>query len=245
MKQLTSNFKNMAVVLTVICVLAALMLSYFFELTEEKIAESDKKKQIVAIAEVLPFEGMQTKIEKVLVDGDSLTLHRAFVGEEEKGVAVETFSKNGFNGEIKLMVGFDVNNNIINYSVLDQNETPGLGTKMVDWFKPQAETKKSFIETIFNFQIVLTPRQSSVIGKNASEPLSVNKDGGNIDAITAATISSRAFLDAINRAFRALNSDAEWDCTSSASTMECTENSQNDTVAIYVEENIGEVCNEE
>lgn len=244
MKKLTSNFRNMAVVLTVICVLAALMLSSFFELTEEQIAESDKKKQEEAIAKVLPFEGMQIKTEKVFVYPDSLTIHRAFVGEEEVGVAVETFSKNGFNGEITLMVGFDSNNNIIDYSVLDQKETPGLGTKMVDWFKPQAETKKSFIETIFNFQVASTPRQSSVIGKNATEPLSVNKDGGNIDAITAATISSRAFLDAINRAFRVLdNNNAEWDCTSGASTMECAES--NDTTAIYVEEIIGEVCNEE
>lgn len=245
MKKLTSNFSNMAVVLTVICLLAALLLSFFFDLTKGKIEEADKKKQEFAIAEVLPFSNMEIKTERVSVDGDSLTLHRAFVDQKEVGVAVESFSKNGFNGDIKLMVGFDNDNNIINYSVLDQKETPGLGTKMLDWFKPQTEVKKSFIETIFDFQIASNPRQSSVIGKNVSEPLSVSKDGGSIDAITAATISSRAFLEAINRAFKALDSDMEWDCTSSATTMESLDCEQNYSVEFNIEEMIGGECNEE
>lgn len=241
MKKLTSNFRNMAVVLTVICILAALLLSLFFDLTKQRIEASDAEKKASAIAEVLPFEGVRIETEKVLVDDDSLTVHRAFIGDMEMGVAVETFSKNGFNGEINLIVGFDADNRIINYSVLNQKETPGLGTKMVDWFKPQTESKKSLVETLFHFQVASTARQSSVIGKSAADPLSVSKDGGTIDAITAATISSRAFLDAINRAFKAVNKEIEWDSTSSASTME----SEHDTIVNNVEEFIGGDCNEE
>jgi len=76
--------------------------------------------------------------------------------------------------------------------VLEQKETPGLGTKMVDWFK----TDKG---------------NQNVRGKNpVTNKLTVNKDGGEVDAITAATISSRAFLDAVHNAYNAYakNSDA-------------------------------------
>ncbi len=252
MKQLSSNFINMAVSLTVICVLAALLLSYFVELTQEKIAESDKEKQSAAVTEVLPFEGAEFTTEKVLVDADSLTIYRATVAGSEVGVAVESYSNNGFNGQIKVMVGFDTEGNLLNYSVLDQKETPGLGTKMVDWFKPQVETKKSLVESIFGFQIVAKERQSSVIGKNSSKFLTVSKDGGDIDAITAATISSRAFLDAINRAFRAVNVNVACDGTSGASTMhhECEEKTDSATIdgtssatAMTTAENSEAACN--
>ncbi len=227
MKQLSSNFINMAVSLTVICVLAASLLSYFVNLTQEKIAASDKQKQSAAVAEVLPFEGAEIITEK----NDSVTIYRAMVDGKEVGVAVESYSNSGFNGQIKVMVGFDSKGNLLNYSVLDQKETPGLGTKMVDWFKPQVEAKKSLVESIFGFQIAAQERKSSVIGKNQSNvPLRVSKDGGDIDAITAATISSRAFLEAVNRAFSAVNADVVWDGTSSASAIHHDDEVVNDSI---------------
>ena len=82
------------------------------------------------------------------------------------------------------MVGIDVNGNLVNYSILSHSETPGLGSKMDKWF-----IEKSPITGI------------SV----SSAPLSVSKDGGSVDAITAATISSRAFLSAINKAIATYN----------------------------------------
>jgi electron transport complex protein RnfG len=82
------------------------------------------------------------------------------------------------------MVGFDTGDKVVNYAVLSHAETPGLGSKMNDWFRDTAK-----------------PNQV-VIGRNLSEGnLSVSKDGGQIDAITASTITSRAFLEAINKAY--------------------------------------------
>jgi electron transport complex protein RnfG len=82
------------------------------------------------------------------------------------------------------MVGFDTEDRVVNYAVLSHAETPGLGSKMNDWFRDTAR-----------------PNQV-VVGRNLSEGnLSVSKDGGQIDAITASTITSRAFLEAINRAY--------------------------------------------
>ena len=94
------------------------------------------------------------------------------------GAAVKTYSKNGFGGKIELMVGMLANGNINKVSILSQAETPGLGANMVnDKFKNQFDGKdpKTFI-------------------------LKVKKDGGDVDAITAATISSRAVAEAVKRA---------------------------------------------
>ncbi len=97
------------------------------------------------------------------------------------GTAVKTYTNNGFGGKVWLMVGFNPNGTISNYSVLEHKETPGLGSKMDLWF-----TKNG---------------KGNIIGKKpGTTGLKVSKDGGDIDAITAATISSRAFLDAVNRA---------------------------------------------
>jgi electron transport complex protein RnfG len=112
-------------------------------------------------------------------------VYQAYAGDEFVGAAVQTYSKNGFSGEIKIMVGFDAKGNIINYSVLEQKETPGLGTKMVDWFK----TEKG---------------NQDIRGLNGSKNnLNVTKNGGEVDAITAATISSNAFLEAVRYAYSA------------------------------------------
>ena len=86
------------------------------------------------------------------------------------------------------MVGFNKDGSIYNYSVLEHKETPGLGSKMDIWFTKEGK--------------------GSIIGKiPGTTGLKVTKDGGDVDAITAATISSRAFLDAVNRAAAAISNN--------------------------------------
>ena len=115
-------------------------------------------------------------------EGDSLEVYPAKKDNVITGYAVNTYTNRGFSGNIKLMAGFRPDGSIINIAVLEHKETPGLGTKMADpAFKDQ-----------FN-------------EKNPAEfELSVKKDGGPVDAITAATISSRAFCDAVQRAYNTL-----------------------------------------
>jgi electron transport complex protein RnfG len=121
----------------------------------------------------------------VTSDGDSLLIYPATLNGQFAGVAVDSDTKKGFSGEIKIIVGFDAEGTLINYSVLQHAETPGLGAKMEEWFR----TDKN---------------RQSVIGRSlAGGNLSVTKDGGEVDAITASTITSRAFLNAINRAYSA------------------------------------------
>ena len=114
-------------------------------------------------------------------DGGELEFYPARKNGATVGTAVKTYTNNGFGGKVWLMVGFNPDGTIANYSVLEHKETPGLGSKMDQWF---TQTGKG-----------------SVIGKHpGTTGLKVSKDGGDVDAITAATISSRAFLDAVNRA---------------------------------------------
>ena len=127
------------------------------------------------------FDTIQTKMVKAVDSEDSLTFYIASNKNKVIGTAIKSFTMKGFGGEIEIMVGILDDGTINNTAILSHKETPGLGDKM--------DIKKS------NF-----PEQ--FMGLNPEgKVLKVKKDGGTIDAITAATISSRAFCDAINRAY--------------------------------------------
>lgn len=187
MAKLESTFRNMVLVLTSITLVAAVALGSVYNLTKEPIEASKRAKRENAIMEVLPPDVSIKGADTITIEGmpEPFYVYQAYAGDEFVGAAVQTYSKNGFSGEIKVMVGFDAKGNIINYSVLEQKETPGLGTKMADWFK----TEKG---------------NQDIRGLNgAKNNLNVTKNGGEVDAITAATISSNAFLEAIRYAYGA------------------------------------------
>ena len=134
-----------------------------------------------------PFD--RTETTELTLDELPVAVHTARSGEAVVGYAVETASKNGFSGMIRMVVGFDATGRVLNVNVLEQNETPGLGTKMADEGNP-----------LF----------ASFEGRNPGEmKLAVKKDGGDVDALTAATISSRAYVDAMARAYAAYKRIAE------------------------------------
>ena len=175
MKKLESSFANMVIVLTIITVIAASCLGAMNNLTAEPIAASKKAKQEAAIKAVLP--------EFTSLEEDNLNDQKIFraynANSELVGIAIET-AELGFGGNITTIVGIDANGAIVDYSLLQHAETPGLGSKLVDWFKVKSDIR----------------------GADANKmPLNVSKDGGEYDAITAATISSRAFLNSINKAY--------------------------------------------
>ena len=177
-----STFKNMTIALFVITAVAGFFMAAVYSVTKEPIAISQKAKINNAIKMVVPE--FETITETVLMpeDGtDSIRIHRLLKGTENSGVAVETYTDKGFSGRFTLMVGFTPEGSISSIEVLEHKETPGLGTKMaLPAFKDQFKGLK--------------------IADLPDGKLKVKKDGGSIDAITAATISSRAFCDAVNRA---------------------------------------------
>ena len=185
-----STLFNMVTVLFCITLVASAGVGAVNMITAEPIAASKQKAVEDAILAVLPaFE--QSTAEEMTIDEMPITVHKAVNGNDLVGYAVETMTKSGFNGVICLMVGFSPEGQVLNVNVLEQAETPGLGTKMCDEGNPLI---------------------SSIKGKNLESMklvdgrLAVRKDGGDVDALTAATISSRAYVDAVNRAYMAYKS---------------------------------------
>ncbi len=186
MKKLESTFTNMVLSLVLIAVVAAAALAGVFTLTNDKIEQQKNEKRQKAIKEVvLPNAGEGVAVTIASTDTiDPCVVHTVLLNGEFIGSAVET-SGVGFGGTQKIMVGFNADGEVINYSVLEHQETPGLGDHIKEWFK---EPKKA---------------GSYILGRKAGD-LVVSKDGGDVDAITAATISSRAFLKAVNTAYNAI-----------------------------------------
>ena len=202
MAKLKSTFKNMFLSLSIICLAVALLLAQVNKMTAKPIAEAKALKLQNAIGEVVPEFNNDPVAESYMIvgeGGDSLLVYPATKDDEVVGFAISS-SANGFAGEIQIMVGFDMDDKVVNYEILQHAETPGLGSKMGDWFKDIESNSKS------------------IIGRDMSlGALAVKNDGGDIDAITASTITSRAFLDAVNRAYSAY-SGSKTDSYSSATT---------------------------
>lgn len=177
-----STLRSMAVCLLLVCLACSALLGGVYVLTLDKINQEVVKKTNNAISLVTPDFDNEPSSESMSVelDGESVTVYPAKKGGQTVGYAVESFTSKGFSGTIDIMVGFDMDGNITGTSVISHSETPGLGAKM---------TEPSFY--------------SQFVGKNpASFRLAISKDGGDVDAITASTITSRAYCDAVDRAYR-------------------------------------------
>lgn len=183
-----SSFVNMVLTLFVVTAFAALALGAVYVVTKKPIEIAQKMKQEAAIRQVLPaFDNLKVMMLPDAEGNDSLQFNIATKDGKLIGVAIKTYTNKGFGGRIDAMVGFLPDGTIHNSAILSMKETPGLGTNL--------EHKNSDFPNQFQ-------------GKNpASFKLQVTKDGGDVDAITAATISSRAFCDALQRAYKSFEKD--------------------------------------
>lgn len=193
MAQPTDSFKNMFLALLAVTFIAAAILGLVNEATKAAIAKANLEQQNDAIATILPPFSYLGSEYKVLPAGekDSLQFFPAYASDSVRiGTAVKSYSKKGFSGLISVMVGISADGNISGFKILDHKETPGLGSRMALWFSDKSKPKQS------------------VIGANPEKiNFTVAKDGGSFDAITAATVSSKAFLESIRRAYSAWQND--------------------------------------
>lgn len=183
MKKRESTLINMVLALLVITLVAGFSLGLVNKLTIAPIAKSKLDQKINALKLVLPaFDNNPVKdviLIKVENIKDSVEVFPAFLNQNFVGAAVIGSSEKGFSGLIKIMVGFNPDGAIFNIAVLEQKETPGLGTKIKD---------PSFINLYKDKNLAIF---------NAK----VKKDGGEIDALTGATITTRAFSEAAQMAY--------------------------------------------
>lgn len=163
----------MCLSLGLLCLLVGGALALVNDLTAEPIAEATLRARQQAISELLP--PFDSEVNETEIDG--LQVFSATNGGVPVGEVVQTYSDDGFSGRITLLVGFDADGAVTGFRVLSHAETPGLGAKMDPWFATAPH---------------------DITGTTA--PLNVKADGGDIDAISGATITSRAFLGAVNRA---------------------------------------------
>ncbi len=193
MEKLKSSIQNMVIVLTVVSLIAALVLALVNEVTTEPIRQQAINEINDGIKDVMGTSSLKvTKTDTVVVNNDgtenTYVIHNTEAANGKPlGAAIES-SVMGFGGDLKVLVGLSSDYKILGYKILQSSETPGLGEKAGKWFQKDGK--------------------GNVIGRQLSDdkPLSVSKDGGDVDGITSSTITSRAFLKAVNQAYKAYRS---------------------------------------
>ena len=183
MSKKKDTFINMVISLFVITIISGFSLGYVNDLTAGPKAKAKLERKVNALKLVLP-EFDNNPVEDILLVKsdkvkDSVEVYPAYLNSAFVGAAIIGSTDKGFSGLIKIMVGFKPNGDIQNIVVLEQKETPGLGTKMKD---------EKFLKQFRN----VNPSKFN---------LKVKKDGGEVDALTGATITTRAFSEATQMAF--------------------------------------------
>lgn len=192
MKKLQSTLPNMVVVLTAVAVISGAVLASVNHATEAPIKAQGEKTLAEGIKNVMATEDLQVAWEDTIrldINGKEQAFVVHHVNDAQGnalGAAVESTTM-GFGGDLKVLVGFSGDDKILGYTVLQHAETPGLGAKADVWFKNEAAPASNILGRVMD----------------AAKPLTVSKDGGEINAITASTITSRAFLNAVNQAYSA------------------------------------------
>ena len=179
----------MVLVLTGVAVIMGGILAFVNHLTEGPINEQKAKALADGIKTVMVCDDIIVAKTDTVRQNDAKGKEVTYIiyqtqdkQGKDLGAAVES-TTGGFGGDLKVLVGFDPDGKILGYTLLEHAETPGLGAKADKWFQKDGK--------------------GNIIGKTPSEPLTVSKDGGQVDAITASTITSRAFLKAVNNAYNA------------------------------------------
>ena len=169
-----SSLKNMALCLTLVCLVCSAVVGGAYAVTKAPIDEAARAKTAASIARVLPPFTAEPEQGSVTVDGVPYTYYKV----DGAGYAVIS-TTSGFGGALTLMVGIADGGIVHNTAVLSHSETPGLGAKCT--------TDEHFISQFQGFD-------------PAAKSLTVKKDGGDLDAITASTITSRAYALAVSHA---------------------------------------------
>lgn len=175
------DFLRYVAVLFVICSVAAAVLATVYEVTKEPIAASRRQQTLDAIQTVLPaFEKVvdAEEVRQFLGDPGLPEIYPAYTGGELIGAAIKVTDPDGYGGDVTYMIGVTTDERINAIQLLAHKETPGLGTKLAE--EPFAG----------QFRGLEVPEGG----------LQVDKDGGTIQSITGATISSRTATDSATRA---------------------------------------------
>ena len=186
MQKIKSTFLNMTVIMTAVAIISAAAATYVYQLTLPAVTENLKKAEVEAISDIFGDEFDNNPIaEKTAVPMKKgikeLNIYPLRKQDMIYAIAVKSYTNKGFGGELEIMTGFYINGTMAGYKVLNHKETPGLGSKIME---------NEFMSQFIGLKI-------------EGGKLKLRKEGGQIDGITSATISSKALLDAVNNAKKA------------------------------------------
>ena len=204
MKKLESSLKNMLLVLTLVSAVAAFLLAYVNNVTSATIAKINEEALSEGIKSVLNI-GAEEQIAVAEKEVEGFVVYEVTRDGNWIGTAVKSTDKSGFGGDIEVLVGFNEEGKILGYEVLKHAETPGLGARAGEWFRTATlgEVKEVGVLSKIFFGKPDPAGSHNIMGRDIAQgELKVTKDGGDIDAITASTITSRAFLNAVNNAYK-------------------------------------------
>ena len=192
-----STLTNMALCLTAVCLLCSALLGVVYSMTAEPIKQAEKQKLVSSLREVLP-EGSEIS-DKVCIrkhGDDNYEYYTAKNPKYSEVVAVKSTVSTGFGGPLTVLVGI-CDGTVYNTKVLSHSETPGLGAKCEDAQSPFIVQFKG-----------LDPSKKKI---------GLKVDGGDLDAITASTITSRAYTKAVANALSLFAGNKSVDAPSGAS----------------------------
>ncbi len=193
-----SNFRNMVLCLTAVCLVCSALLAGVYAMTKDPIDKTNAEILRASIGAVLPEGGELSEAKDAEIGGQASEYYVLMRDGSPAAYAVKS-TVVGFGGPLALMVGVTTDGIVYNTSVLSHQETPGLGAK--------CNTDAKFMGQWQGFD-------------TNSKVLAVTKDGGDVDAITASTITSRAYALAVKNAVdfvRSLAGAAPTDGASGAS----------------------------
>lgn len=170
---------KLALTLMIICAVAGLCLSLINNLTEGRIAQQQELRlagSLEAALEARDYEKLDSQLAHLRQKAEFESVEAIWRAKEPEGLVVQV-APVGYNGNIICLVGMDKEGIVRGVAVNQHSETPGLGGRIVE---------DSFLN---QYQ-----------GSRQGEKLAVKKDGGKIQAISGATISSRALTDGVNTA---------------------------------------------
>lgn len=181
-----SSLRNMVLCLTAVCLVCAAILGGVYVITLDPIGQAAKKALKESLEMVLPKGGeISPDARSAEMDGVRYEYYESVKDGQVLAYAVKSVSI-GFGGPLSIMVGLLPDGTVYNTSVLSHSETPGLGAK--------CSTDPKFLAN-WSYEA----RQAS--GRKL-EDIRVSKDGGDVDAITASTITSRAYALAVSNAVK-------------------------------------------
>ena len=202
MKKLESSLTNMVLVLTGVAVIMGAILAWMNSVTTDPIAQQKKKALDDGIKAVMQAETVKISKTDTLRQINAKGKEQVFIiYNNEKGAAVES-TTDGFGGKLRILVGFNHEGKILGYTLLEHAETPGLGAKADKWF--QADSKGSIIGK--------KPTKDSLLTVTKETP----KNEYEVQAITASTITSKAFILAVNNAYKAYKEEPATDSQTGA-----------------------------